>query len=113
MNFMGILFNENRYFYIELTKIYGIGIRTSLKICNNLKIKFKKVKEINNHEKIQVLKLLKKKLVGIDLKKSIFLNIKRLIRIKSYRGSRHLKKLPSRGQRTRTNAKTVKRIFLK
>ncbi|MGX7582582.1 30S ribosomal protein S13 [Candidatus Vidania fulgoroideorum] len=109
MNFLGIFFTDHRFFYIELTKIYGIGLKTSIKICKEFNIYNKRVKEIDNINKIKVLKKLKKFNIGLDLKKIIFYNIKRLIRINSYRGSRHLKKLPTRGQRTRTNSKTSRK----
>lgn len=112
MNFMGIYFDDIKYFYSELTKIYGIGYKTSSKICRKFKIYNKKVKEINSKTKINIINELKKYVVGIDLKKEVFYNIKRLIRINSYRGYRHLKKLPSRGQRTRTNSRTSRKINL-
>lgn len=110
---LGLKFNLKKLFYIELTKIYGIGVKRSLKICSKLDLTTKKVFEINELEKIRVLKELKKYILGIDLKKNIIYNIKRLINIKCYRGLRHLKRLPARGQRTRTNAKTCRNSNLK
>ncbi|WP_458659101.1 ribosomal protein uS13 [Candidatus Vidania fulgoroideorum] len=109
MNLMGIKLNNKRYFHIEFTKIYGIGISISNKFCKKNNIYEKRVFEINFDEKKIINNFLKKNILGIELKKTVFYNIKRLIYINCYRGNRHKKKLPVRGQRTRTNAKTSKR----
>jgi len=104
--------------YIALTCIYGIGLSTSKKILNRLNIDWNlKVADLNeNHISglRDILETEEFKLEG-DLKRLISLNIKRLIDINSFRGRRHLKGLPVRGQRTRTNNRTSRRqsIFIR
>jgi small subunit ribosomal protein S13 len=101
--------------YVALTCIYGIGIPTSKKILEKLKIdpniKVSDLKEENISSLRDLLETEEFKLEG-DLKRLISLNIKRLIDINSFRGRRHLKGLPVRGQRTRTNNRTSRRQSL-
>lgn len=104
--------------YIALTCIYGIGIATSKKVLAESGIELnKKVCDLEETE-LSILRntldLSGLKFEG-DLKRLIGLNIKRLIDINCRRGKRHLKGLPVRGQRTRTNAKTTRRqnIFVR
>ncbi|ADM89803.1 30S ribosomal subunit protein S13 [Candidatus Zinderia insecticola CARI] len=106
----GINLPINKNIYISLTKIFGIGINISKKICkvNNIDIN-KKTKNLNDNELSKIRKEIYKYSIEGELKREIFINIKRLIDIKSYRGIRHILKLPVRGQRTRTNAKTCRR----
>lgn len=95
-----------------LTAIYGIGIARSKKILKDLNInESKKVSELSESDISSLRDLLESntyKLEG-DLRRLISQNIKRLIEINSYRGRRHAKALPLRGQRTRTNGKTARR----
>ena len=92
--------------YIALTCIYGIGIPTSKKVLKELNIdpniKVSELNETNISALRDILETEEFKLEG-DLKRLVSLNIKRLIDINSFRGRRHLKGLPVRGQRTRTN----------
>lgn len=93
---------------ISLTYIYGIGSSTSqriLKIANiNPDIK---VKDLNESEVSRIREVIDKELkVEGELRKEVNMNIKRLVEIGSYRGLRHRRNLPVRGQRTRTNART-------
>lgn len=101
--------------YIALTSIYGIGIPTSKKILNNLNISQDlKVSELNEENVSAIRDFIENedfKLEG-DLKRYISLNIKRLIDVNNVRGRRHLKGLPVRGQRTRTNNRTSRRLGL-
>jgi small subunit ribosomal protein S13 len=101
--------------YIALTCIYGIGISRALKILKNLKIdpntKVSDLQEGSISKLRDTLETDEFKLEG-DLKRLISLNIKRLIDINSLRGRRHLKGLPVRGQRTRTNNRTSRRQSL-
>jgi len=101
--------------YIALTCIYGIGIPTSLNILKKLDIspdcKVIDLTEGNISSLRDILETEEFKLEG-DLKRMVSLNIKRLIDINSFRGRRHLKGLPVRGQRTRTNNRTSRRISL-
>jgi small subunit ribosomal protein S13 len=98
-----------------LTCIYGIGIPTSKKILRQLNIsediKVSELTEAHISSLRDILETEEYKLEG-DLKRLISLNIKRLIDINSVRGRRHLKGLPVRGQRTRTNNRTSRRTGL-
>ncbi|UOQ38091.1 SSU ribosomal protein S13p (S18e) [Candidatus Vidania fulgoroideae] len=109
MNLLGINFNNNKLIKFELTKIYGIGIKTSTKICEKILISDKKVCEINSDEFLLLNKEIRKKNVGERLRSEIIENINSLIRIRCYKGLRHIKGLPVRGQRTRTNSKTSRK----
>jgi small subunit ribosomal protein S13 len=93
-----------------LTYVFGIGLKSSRDILNKLKISFdKRVKDLTNEEIAAINKEVSSNYITEgDLRKEIKLNIKRLQDIGSYRGLRHKKSLPVRGQRTRTNARTRK-----
>jgi small subunit ribosomal protein S13 len=112
---LGNNLSNKKQIYIALTCIYGIGISSSKKILEKLKIDPRlKVTELNETNISNLRDLLETeefKLEG-DLKRMISLNIKRLIDINSFRGRRHLKGLPVRGQRTRTNNRTSRRLSL-
>ena len=109
---LGNNLSNKKKIYIALTCIYGIGIPTSLNILERLSINPNvKVTELTETNISSLRDLLEKeefKLEG-DLKRLINSNIKRLIDINSFRGRRHLKGLPVRGQRTRTNNRTSRR----
>ena len=106
----GITLPQEKRNEVGLTYIFGIGRSKSNKILEEAKIdKNKKVKALSEDEINKIRQIIEKreKIEG-DLRKEVNLNIKRLIDIGSYRGSRHKKKLPVRGQRTKTNARTRK-----
>ncbi|MGX7582721.1 ribosomal protein uS13 [Candidatus Vidania fulgoroideorum] len=109
MNLLGINLNRNKKLQNEITKIYGIGKYTALKICQQIGCTHKLVKEVTESEFTHLNKVLTKIITGDQLKKIQRDNIQHLINIRCYKGIRHLKKLPVRGQRTRTNAKTAKK----
>jgi small subunit ribosomal protein S13 len=98
--------------YIALQTIYGIGNSRAIKILDLLKIDpNSKICDLNSNDISKLRDFLEKsefKLEG-DLKREIKLNIKRLIDINCFRGKRHLKGLPVRGQRTRTNNRTSRK----
>lgn len=104
----GVNIPENKRIEIALTHIYGIGKKISKNIVREAKIDPSlragklSVEEVNSLKEIVEKKL---KVEG-DLRREIQFNIKRLKDIGSYRGSRHIKGLPTKGQRTRTNART-------
>lgn len=101
----------NKQIIIALTYIYGIGFSRSRNICKICNIDFfKKVSNLSNFEKKSIINETNKMVLDSELKKNINFNIKRLIEIKCYRGIRHLKKLPVRGQRTRTNSRTIRKF---
>ena len=98
--------------FFSLTSIFGISLTTSNKICNFLGINpSTKINDLNNTQIKKLLKYIENNLtVDNDLKKTLLTNKKNLLDIKKIKSLRILKGLPIRGQRTRTNAKTVKRL---
>jgi small subunit ribosomal protein S13 len=105
----GINIPPNQHAEIGLTAIYGIGRARSRAILEAVNVPFtKKVKELNDAELERIRDALSKVTVEGDLRREIQLSIKRLIDLGSYRGMRHRRGLPVRGQRTRTNARTRK-----
>lgn len=106
----GINIPQNKNVHIGLTYIYGIGNKFSQKICKNLNIpSSKRVHELTEDEVGKIREYIDKNFsVEGDLRRELSLNIKRLIDLGLYRGTRHKKKLPVRGQRTRCNARTRK-----
>jgi len=106
----GITLPPEKRIEVGLTYIYGIGRPKSNQILQEAKIdKNKKVKALSEDEINKIRQIIEKreKIEG-DLRKEISTNIKRLIDIGCFRGMRHKRKLPVRGQRTRTNARTRK-----
>ena len=104
----GIDLPKNKRIEIGLTYIYGIGISRSKEILEKIQLDNNiKVKNLSDAQIISIRNILSKEyeLEG-DLRRSEAMNIKRLMEISSYRGRRHRVKLPLRGQRTRTNART-------
>ena len=95
---------------IGLTYIYGIGLSTSQKILATTGVNpDTRVKDLSEEEVNEIRTYINKNLtVEGDLRRDVALNIKRLIEIGSYRGIRHRKGLPVRGQKTKTNARTRK-----
>ena len=95
---------------IALTYIHGLGINTAVNICNELKIPLlTKLNELDDIQLSSIRDYIDANLrVEGDLRRETSLSIKRLIDLACYRGSRHRKKLPVRGQRTHTNARTRK-----
>ena len=102
--------NEKR-FVISLTYIYGIGRTTAEKICEKLKINTSlRTHQVTEEKMAQVRSLIEKEhpVLEGDLRRKLASSVKRLVDIGCYRGIRHIKKLPVRGQRTHTNARTRK-----
>ena len=106
----GINIPQNKIVRIGLTYIYGIGNKYSQEICKNLNIQSnKRVNQLTDDEILKIREYIDKNIdVEGELRRETSLNIKRLIDLATYRGSRHKKKLPVRGQRTRCNARTRK-----
>jgi len=106
----GITLPPEKRVEIGLTYIFGIGRSKSKKILNEAKIdKDKKIKALSEEEINKIRQIIEKreKIEG-DLRKEITFHIKRLVDIGSYRGMRHKRRLPVRGQRTKTNARSRK-----
>ena len=95
---------------IALTYIFGIGNPRALKILEKANVDaFKKVQDLGEEEVNRIRQVIEAEgMVEGDLRKEVSMNIKRLIEIGSYRGYRHRRNLPVRGQRTHTNARTRK-----
>jgi small subunit ribosomal protein S13 len=105
----GINIPMNKHVCIGLTSIYGVGRSQALKACEAAGVKPEtKVKDLTEAEVADLRTQLAKLSVEGDLRREIAMNIKRLMDLGSYRGIRHRKGLPMRGQRTRTNARTRK-----
>ena len=106
----GINIPQDKIVRIGLAYIYGIGNKNSQEICKNLNIpSSKRVNQLTDDEILKIREYIDKNIdVEGELRRETSLNIKRLIDLATYRGSRHKKKLPVRGQRTRCNARTRK-----
>ena len=105
----GVDIPSNKRVEIALTYIYGIGRPTSQKILNDAGVNMDtRVKDLTEDEINKIRNAMKSIRVEGDLRKEVRLSIKRLMDIKCYRGLRHKLCLPARGQRSKTNARTVK-----
>ena len=105
----GINIPPHKHAEIALTAIYGIGRTTARKICADSGIEPNvKIKDLSEAEIETVRNQVAKYTIEGDLRRTVSMNIKRLMDLGSYRGIRHRRGLPLRGQRTRTNARTRK-----
>lgn len=106
---VGINLPEDKQIVISLTYIYGIGPSTAKKLLAELKIEpTKKTREVSESELTELQAAISKITTEGDLRRKRSMDIKRLQEIGSYRGVRHRKRLPVRGQRTQCNARTRK-----
>lgn len=109
MRIAGITIPEEKRLEIGLTAIYGVGRPLAQQILDKVKVSHgKKPKDLSADEENRVRKAVEELRIEGDLKREVAGNIKRLKDIGSYRGSRHAKRLPSRGQRTKTNSRTMR-----
>ncbi len=109
MRISGITIPDNKQLEFGLTAIYGIGRAHSVKILKEAKVSpLKKPTEISADEENAIRKIIEGMKTEGTLKREISANVKRLKDIKTYRGTRHMRKLPVRGQRTKTNSRTVR-----
>ena len=107
MRIAGVNLPKNKRVEIGLTYIYGVGRATSVKILEALKIdKNMRVEDITEEDSQRIRDALAKYTIEGDLRRKVTGDIKRLQDIGTYRGYRHRRKLPVRGQRTKTNART-------
>ena len=103
----GIDLPKNKRVEIGLTYVYGISNATSKQILKRANVSpDTKVKDLTEDEVVRIREIIKDYQVEGDLRREVSMSIKRLIDIGTYRGSRHKKGLPARGQRSRTNART-------
>ena len=106
----GVNIPQNKIVHVALTYIHGIGNKFSRNICEKLNIsKNRRTNSLTEDEVLKIREFIDQnyKVEG-DLRREAMLNIKRLVYLATYRGSRHKKKLPVRGQRTHCNARTRK-----
>lgn len=107
MRIAGITLPDNKRMEIALTAVYGVGRPKAKEILTDLGIDHgKKAPELTSDEENSIRKAVESLRIEGDLKREIAANIKRLKDISSYRGSRHSRGLPARGQRTKTNSRT-------
>ncbi|PPD33128.1 MAG: 30S ribosomal protein S13 [Methylomonas sp.] len=105
----GINVADHKHAEIALTAIYGIGRQTARDICAKVGILTTvKIKELSEDQLESIRKVISAMTVEGDLRREVSMNIKRLMDLGCYRGIRHRRGLPLRGQRTRTNARTRK-----
>jgi small subunit ribosomal protein S13 len=105
----GINIPNHQHTAIALTAIYGIGRSRARLICDTVGVKHSaKIKDLSDAEMDKIREQIAKFTVEGDLRRESSMNIKRLMDLGCYRGVRHKKGLPVRGQRTRTNARTRK-----
>ncbi|HHZ70576.1 MAG TPA: 30S ribosomal protein S13 [Methylococcaceae bacterium] len=105
----GINISDHKHAVIALTAIYGIGRTTAKIICDEVKIKPDvKIRELTEEQLELIRSVVSKVTVEGDLRREVTMNIKRLMDLGCFRGIRHRRGLPLRGQRTKTNARTRK-----
>jgi small subunit ribosomal protein S13 len=105
----GVNVPDNKHIDIALTAVYGIGKITAQKICTTVAVnQSTKVRDLNESEIEKIRTEIDKFMVEGDLRREVAMNIKRLMDLDSYRGLRHRRGLPVRGQNTKNNARTRK-----
>ena len=105
----GINIPDNKHTVIALTAIYGVGPTTAQKLCSTTGIATDiKVRDLSEPELEKLRTEISAMTIEGDLRREVSMNIKRLMDLGSYRGIRHRRGLPLRGQRTKTNARTRK-----
>lgn len=109
MRILGITIPNNKHLYIGLTSLYGIGISRAKSILREAGIDPDiKADTLTIEEENAIRKIIETMSIEGSLKREIASNIKRLKDIKTYRGIRHMRRLPVKGQRTKTNSRTVR-----
>lgn len=112
LRLMGHVIPDNKSIWIGLTTIYGIGRKKSQTILDKIWVDFMtKVKNLSDEQEKKISDELQNYLLENDLKREVMTHIKRLKEIKCYRGMRHNLWLPVRGQLTRKNARTAKKLL--
>ncbi len=109
MRILGITVPNEKRLEIGLTILYGIGRSSAHKILDQVGIDHgKKAKDLTDEEENKIRAIIESITIEGNLKREVSANVKRLKDIKSHRGVRHMKRLPVRGQRTKTNSRTVR-----
>jgi len=107
MRILGITLPDEKRIEIGLTTLYGVGRSRARQILQDASVSLdKKVKQITIDEENKIRLIIEKLTLEGDLKREVASNIKRLKDIKAYRGVRHMRSLPVRGQRTKSNSRT-------
>ena len=109
MRISGITIPDEKQLAYALTTVYGIGLSRSKTILDELGVEpTKMATDLSSDEEKAIREKIESFTIEGELKRQVSGNIKRLKDISSYRGSRHAKRLPARGQRTKTNSRTLK-----
>lgn len=111
MRILGINLKDDQRIEMALTGVYGIGRQRAHSILDEAGVDYGiKSKDLTPDQENKIRSVVEQFKLEADLKREVGTNIKRLKDIKSYRGIRHIKKLPARGQRTKTNSRTLKGV---
>ncbi len=111
MRISGITIPDTKHLAYSLTAVHGVGQSRALSILKELKIDaMKSAKDLTTDEENAIREKVESFTIEGELKREVSSNIKRLKDIQAYRGTRHAKRLPARGQRTKTNARTLKGV---
>ncbi len=109
MRILGITIPDAKRLDIALTVLYGVGRSRALNILSKAKVDHNiKAKDLTVDQENEIRKIIESYRIEGDLKREVASNIKRHKDIKTYRGTRHMRHLPVRGQRTKTNSRTVR-----
>ena len=109
MRIAGVTIPDEKRLEIALTAVYGVGRSRAIAALASLNIDSgKRAKELSDKEEASLREAIEKFTIEGELRRQISANVRRLKDIKAYRGTRHLKRLPARGQRTKTNSRTVR-----
>ncbi len=109
MRILGITIPDTKRLDIALTVLYGVGRSRAVSILKTAKVnQDMKAKDLTVDQENDIRKVIESFKIEGDLKREVASNIKRHKDIKTYRGSRHIKRLPARGQRTKTNSRTIR-----
>lgn len=112
LRILGHVIPDNKSLWIGLTMVYGIGRVKSMQVITDLWLDpMKKVKDVTDDEQKLIIDAFKTMVLENDLRRQVMSNIKRLKEIKCYRWMRHNLGLPVRGQSTRKNARTAKKLL--
>jgi small subunit ribosomal protein S13 len=109
MRIAGITIPEKKQLSVGLTTVYGVGFTTARKVLSQAKVPLTaKPADLSVEQENAIRKLIEDKTIEGNLKREVASNIKRLKDIKCYRGVRHMRRLPVKGQRTKTNSRTIR-----
>ena len=107
MRIFGITIPDEKQMQYSLTVLYGIGLSRAQSILDSVAVaRDTKTKDISESDEKKIREIIEKMTLEGDLRRQVSQDVKRLIDIDSYRGGRHSRKLPTRGQRTKTNNRT-------